>query len=124
MRMRISDDLVQIVDVDNVQSAILKSWSGIVAWNRKTKMWEGRICGELLNRLSSIVRLPAPIEAERQRMNKVQEAVDFERTVPAEELKPLTDYPVTKNLYAHQTRAANMALLTFGLVDWQEVYEK
>ena len=48
-------------------------------------------------------------------MNELQEAVDEERM--AEEPVPLYNYPVKYPLFKHQTRGANMALLTFGLVD-------
>ena len=75
------------------------------------------VCAELLNRLSKLIPLPKPLNAERYRLNAVQEAVDAERVRPVGELKPLVKYPVKRNLYAHQMRAANMALLTFGLMD-------
>lgn len=38
-----------------------------------------------------------------------------ERIKAAEEVKPLVKYPVRKKLYTHQVRAANMALMVFGL---------
>ena len=74
------------------------------------------MCAELLNRLAGLIPLPKPLDAERHRLNVVQEAVDAERIRPAEKLKPLARYPVKKNLYAHQVRASNMCLLTFGIV--------
>lgn len=123
MKMRISGEYLQVIEVDQVQAAILKSWNGVISWNRKTKMWNGRVSMELLNRMAGIIKLPDYIEAERIRMNKVQEAVDQQRTLEPDKLKPLSDYPVTKQLYKHQIRAANMALLTFGLTDWKEALE-
>ena len=86
-------------------------------WNKKQNWWEGLVCAELLNRLSKLIPLPKPLNAERYRLNAVQEAVDAERVRPTEDLKPFVKYPVKRNLYAHQMRAANMALLTFGLMD-------
>ena len=68
-------------------------------------MYEGIASAELLNKLATLVHLPPSIEAERTRMNEVQEAVDQERT--REHPEPLYKYPVTKNLYEHQVRAAN-----------------
>lgn len=120
MRMKMEDGWVFIKDADSVQTAILKSW-GRLKWDRKTKLWRGQVSMELLNKLRAMVLLPAPIEAERQRLNAVQAAVDKERTLPSEQVKPLVRYPVTRSLYTHQTRAANMALLTFGIVDPKEV---
>lgn len=86
-------------------------------WNKRQKWWEGLVCAELLNRLAGLVPLTKPLDAERHRLNAVQEAVDAERVRPTRDLKPLVKYPVKRNLYAHQMRAANMALLTFGLMD-------
>ena len=120
MRMKMENGFIYIIEADQVQMAVIKSW-GMMKWSRKNAMWTGLVGRELLNRLSSLVPLPAPVEEERKRLAAVQEAVDFERTLPAEELKPLMKYPVTKDLYTHQTRAANMALLTFGIVDPKEV---
>ena len=120
MRMKMEDGFIYIIEADLTQNARIKSW-GLMKWSRKNAMWTGLVGRELLNRLSSLVPLPAPVEAERKRLEEVQRAVDYERTLPADELKPLAKYPVTKSLYAHQTRAANMAMLTFGIVDPKEV---
>lgn len=89
-------------------------------WNKRQKWWEGLVCAELLNRLAKLIPLTEPLNAERHRLNAVQEAVDAERVRPAGDLKPLAKYPVKRSLYAHQMRAANMALLTFGLIDISE----
>lgn len=119
MLIRMRDGCIQIVEADSTQTAVFKSWGGMMKWNKKKKWWEGLVCAELMNRLAKLVPLPEPLNAERHRLNAVQETVDAERIRPAEELRPLVRYPVKKNLYAHQMRAANMALLTFGLVDPQ-----
>ena len=37
------------------------------------------------------------------------------------EPEPLYKFPVKMNLYRHQTRGANMALLTFGLIEPEQV---
>ena len=116
MRMKMDGGWIYIIEADQTQNARIKSW-GLMKWSRKNAMWSAAVSGELLNRLSALVPLPAPIEAERRRLIAVQQAVDYERILPADKLKPLVKYPVTKDLYAHQTRAANMALLVFGLAD-------
>ena len=69
--------------------------------------------------VGSVVRLPAPIEAYRAQLHRVQTAVDRERLNP--DPAQLYKYPVKLPLYKHQIRAANMALLTFGLIAPQEV---
>ena len=52
-------------------------------------------------------------------MLSLQNAIDSERM--AEKPVPLVKYPVKLNLFAHQIRGANMALLTFGFTDPPEV---
>lgn len=113
MKMAMKDGMIRIIEADVTQAAIIKSW-GKMKYSRSNQMYEGPVSMELLNRLAGLVRLPSAIEAVRKNMNKVQEAVDQERV--RKDPKPLVDYPVTKSLYQHQVRAANMALLTFGLV--------
>ena len=73
----------------------------------------------LLDKLSKIVRLPPAIESYRQRLDETQRAVDKMRI--EKEPEALVKYPVQGSLYEHQVRAANMALLTFGLADPKEV---
>ena len=117
MRIKMDNGCIVIIEADSPQTAVLKSWGGMMKWNKKQNWWEGLVCAELLNRLSKLIPLPKPLNAERYRLNAVQEAVDAERVRPTEDLKPFAKYPVKRNLYAHQMRAANMALLTFGLMD-------
>lgn len=123
MMMKLENGFVYVKDADKAsQESVIRSW-GMMKWNRTNQWFEGEATRELLNRLRSITRLPAPIEEERLRLNRIQVAVDKVRTLPEKDLKPLVKYPVTKSLYTHQVRAANMALLTFGLVDPKEVLE-
>ena len=68
-----------------------------------------------------LVPLPQSIKEERDLLNDIQKAVDEERVLPADDMKPLVKYPVKKKLFAHQVRAANMAALVFGLVGPEEV---
>lgn len=114
MKMAMKDGMLRIIEADVTQAAIIKSW-GKMKYSRVNQMYEGQVSAELLNRLATLVRLPASIEKIRQQMNTVQEAVDHERV--REDPKPLYKYPVTKPLYQHQVRAANMALLTFGMIE-------
>jgi hypothetical protein len=126
MKMAMKDGMIRIIEADVTQAAIIKSW-GKMKYSRSNQMYEGPVSMELLNKLAGLVRLPPAIEAVRKNMNKVQEAVDQERV--RKDPKPLVDYPVTKSLYQHQVRAANMALLTFGLIppekeDYEDVDHK
>lgn len=117
MKIAVKDGKILIKEADATQMAIMKSWNKL-KWNKSLQMMVGECDLEILQRLSTIVRLPGSIDAIRQKMEDAQEAVDAERI--RKEPKPLAHYPVKKSLYTHQVRAANMALLTFGMVDPEE----
>ena len=104
MKIALKDGQILIKEADENQFLIIKSW-GKMKWSKPQ---------ELLNKLSGIVRLPGPIEDRRQRLNEVAAAIDRERL--KKEPEPLYKYPVKKQLYQHQTRGANMALMAFGLI--------
>lgn len=111
MKMALQGNTLMIKEADNVQFTIIKSWNKM-RWDRKAQMLTGTADMELLDKLSSIVRLPPAIAQRRERLHAVQDAVDRERV--NERPEPLFSYPVKMPLYAHQTRGANMCLLTFG----------
>lgn len=121
MKMKLDEGKLIIADCDSTQFNIIKSWN-LMRWNRGRQWLEGPCTRELLNKLAKIVRLPALIETERIHMNELQEAVDFERM--QEEPVPLYNYPVKYPLFKHQTRGANMALLTFGLASPKDVLKE
>lgn len=114
MKMALKDGEILIKDADNMQFTIIKSWNKM-RWSKAEQMLRGPADGELLNKLASLVRLPIALEAERQRLNRIAEAVDKERMTaePVALYKP----PVKMDMFRHQVRGFNMALLTFGLVD-------
>lgn len=113
MKIALKDGQILIKEADENQFLIIKSW-GKMKWSKAQQMLYGPADIELLNKLSGIVRLPGPIEDRRQRLNEVAAAIDRERL--KKEPEPLYKYPVKFPLFKHQTRAANMALITFGLV--------
>lgn len=121
MKMAMKDGKIMLIEVDNTQMAIIKSWNSM-KYDRRKNMMIGDCSKELLDKLSKIVRLPPAIEDYRQRLDETQRAVDKMRV--EKNPKPLAKYPVHGSLYEHQVRAANMALLTFGLVDPKEVLEQ
>lgn len=104
---------IAIVDADNVQFTVIKSWNKM-RWNKAAQALTGTADLELLDRLAGLVRLPPNIEQLRSGLRAVQDAVDRERVNP--EPTPFYKYPVKMPLYAHQTRGSNMCLLTFGWV--------
>lgn len=111
MKMALQDATLILIEVDTSQFTIIKSWNKM-RWDKATKQLRGTADLELLDRLSGLVRLTSSVEARRQELRRVLEAVDRERTNP--EPKPFYKYPVKLPLYAHQVRGANMALLEFG----------
>lgn len=113
MKMALKDGKVLIKDADSTQGAVIRSWNRM-RWNKSLKLFEGDLSGDLLDRLAKLVKLPQAIEEERQAIHGVQRAVDQERA--RKDPEPLVRYPVTKQLYKHQVRAANMALITFGII--------
>ena len=87
MKMAMKDGKIMLIEVDNTQMAIIKSWNSMKYDRRKNMM-----IGDCVDKM---------------RVEKEPEA--------------LVKYPVQGSLYEHQVRAANMALLTFGLADPKEV---
>ena len=113
MKMKLENGELIVADVDSSQYAIIKSFN-MMRWNRQRQWLEGAATMELLDKFSKLVKLPQTIEDERLRMHYLQDAIDSERM----KNKPtdLFRYPINGNLFIHQAKAANMALLTFGLV--------
>ena len=113
MKMALNGSTILLVDVNSAQFAIIKSWSKM-RWNAKEKQLEGTASLELLDKLAGLVRLAPSVEARRQELRQVLDAVDRERVNPHP--RPFYKYPVKLPLYAHQVRASNMCLITFGWV--------
>lgn len=113
MKMALQGNTLKIIEADNVQFTVIKSWNKM-RWSKNDQMLIGTADLELLDKLANIVRLPPAIEAHRVELHRVQDAVDRERVNP--EPVPMYNYPVKLPLYRHQVRAANMCLMTFGLI--------
>lgn len=114
MKMALQGDTLKIIDTDSVQFTVIKSW-GKMKYSKKDQMLIGSADMELLDKLTSMVKLPPKVEARRLELHRVQDAVDQERTNPTPH--PFVQYPVKLSLFAHQVRGANMALLTFGWIE-------
>jgi len=113
VKMALQGTTLRIKDADNVQFTVIKSWNKM-RWVKKLQELQGTADLELLDRLAGLVRLPPDVDRRRQELKAVQDAVDRQRV--ADHPDPLFKYPVKMPLYAHQTRGANMALITFGWV--------
>ena len=64
MKMALKDTTLFIKEADNVQFTIIKSWNKM-KWSKASQTLAGTADLELLDKLSSIVRLPPAIEARR-----------------------------------------------------------
>ena len=118
--MALQGNTLKIIEADNVQFTVMKSWNKL-KWDKRNKMLTGVADIELLDKLAGIVRLPPAIEAHRAELHRVQDAVDAERMNPDPE--PLVQPPIKLSMYKHQVRGFNMALLTFGLVEPPEAHD-
>lgn len=127
MKIAMIGYMLSISNVDKVQFAIISSWN-LMKWDKQKQRLTGTATLELLEKLSELTGLPTggginpktgkpyPNIAEYyQQLRRVREAVDTERL--EENPIPIYDPPVKSNLYKHQIRGYNMALLTFG---WAE----
>ena len=73
MKMAMKDGKIMLIEVDNTQMAIIKSWNSM-KYDRRKNMMIGDCSKELLDKLSKIVRLPPAIESYRQRLDETQRA--------------------------------------------------
>lgn len=113
MKMKKTDDNMLIIkDITSEQFAVIKSWNKMV-WKKATKTLEAPCEIELLDKLSTLVKLPPRISAYRDELVKVQTAVDDMRI--KENVTPIVQPPVKANLFQHQVRGYNMALINFTL---------
>ena len=114
MKIALIRGVVTIAELSNLDFQRLKNIGGL-RWNRTTRCMVGPVSLNLLDGLARYYKLPADMEAKRQRMGKTRREIDAERL--AEDPAPLLPYPVKANLYKHQIRGANMALRAFGALD-------
>lgn len=113
MKMKKTDDNMLIIkDITSEQFAVIKSWNKMV-WKKATKTLEAPCEIELLDKLSTLVKLPPRISAYKDELMKVQTAVDDMRI--KENVTPTVQPPVKANLFQHQVRGYNMALINFTL---------
>lgn len=122
MKMAFQDGHLRIREMTDEQYQILRSL-GRFKWNKTTKELSGIVDLDTLNRLSTIVPLPEPIEAYRKELINAQVVVNKLRL--EESPKPLIKPPIKDGIkpYAHQIRGYNMALVVFGLVEPKEALE-
>lgn len=111
MKIALRDGDLILREISTDQYNIIKSWN-LMRWVKAQQCLQGRASIGLLDMLTVFGKLPPNIEAYRQSLHKTADLVNIERN--AAEPRPFIPYPVTKSLFRHQTRASNMAMLTFG----------
>lgn len=121
MRIKMGDGKITLIECSDTQTSVIRSW-GKMEYNRKAGSFTAPIGDEILQKLNDRRWLPGPYAEELQRRKRVRAAVDRERI--KEEPQPVVRFPVKASLYKHQIRAANMALITFGLIPPEAVNEK
>ena len=115
MQQKIDGSLI-FVKATSEEGKLIKKWH-LMRYDRKNKWWYGEVSRTLLMNLKKAGGLSPPAEEILNHMNIVQTAIDKERIKPDKDIKPLYKFPVKRNLYTHQIRAANMCALLFGIVE-------
>lgn len=118
MKMAIKNGDIILAGWTQLQYNVIMAWNK-VSYHKATKTRPPTLVGpcdlELLTKLSQLITLPAPAEAIRQRLNAKQDAIN--RMRKTENVKPLIEPPVKADLFQHQIRGYNMALIAFDLVE-------
>lgn len=89
--------------------------------DKKAGYWYGELSKTILEKTRTAFGLIKMAQEKLDGYNRIQEAVDRMRNLPGDKVPDLVDYPVNANLFIHQRRAVNMALLTFGVIKPEEV---
>jgi len=114
MQQKIDNGII-FVKASKEEEAVIKTWR-MMKKDKDKGYWYGEITRPLLENLQRNGGLIPPAKAILKEMLTVQAAVDAERLKPDKEIKPRYKYPVKAKLFTHQTRAANMALMVFGIL--------
>ena len=111
MKIAMKEGRVILAQIEPARMEKLKAIR-MLRWDRARQTYSAPISLDLLNALATIFRLPDFIEKERRQLDYIARRIEGERS--AAHPVPLVPYPVKADLYAHQIRAANMAMLQFS----------
>ena len=114
MRQKIDNGIIY-VQPSKEEEAVIKTWR-MMKKDKEKGYWYGAISRPLLENLKRNGGLIPPAKKILDDMLTVQAAVDAERIKPDKSISPRYKYPVKAKLFTHQVRAANMALMVFGVV--------
>lgn len=108
MKIALQNGQIILAEIEPLRYEQLKRM-GIFRWNKTTRTMTGPVSLDALNALHNRFTLPDFVETERERLAEVARQVEQQRE--ATEPKPLAAYPVRAQMFQHQIRGANMALL-------------
>ena len=108
MKIALQHGQIILAEIEPLRYDQLKRM-GIFRWNKTTRTMTAPVSLDALTALHNRFTLPDFVEAERERLAEVARQVEQQRE--ATEPKPLAAYPVRAQMFQHQIRGANMALL-------------
>lgn len=108
MKIALQHGQIILAEIEPLRYEQLKRM-GIFRWNKTTRTMTGPVSLDALNALHNRFTLPDFVETERERLAEVARQVEQQRE--DKEPKPLAAYPVRAQMFQHQIRGANMALL-------------
>ena len=111
MKIAMKEGRIILAEIEQARMDRLKK-TRMLRWNKADHTYSAPVSLDLLNTLAGSFRLPDGIEKERQRLDYMARRVEGERN--ATNPVPLVRYPVKADLYKHQVRAANMAMIQFA----------
>jgi len=112
MRMAIRDGEVLLADLGDSYMHFREIAS--MKWDKTSRVLKGPADYETLLALSQIFRLPDAYQKYFDGLKAQRRLIEEQRS--CDDPEPIADYPVKVKLYKHQIRAANMALMTFGVM--------
>lgn len=117
MKVAMKNGRIVLAQIEQARMDKLKK-TGMLRWNRAARTYSAPVTLDLLEVLAQIFPLPDTVEAERRRLDDIRLQIEAQRTT--EKPEPICYYPVKATLFSHQIRAANMAMLVFGVITPKE----
>ena len=98
----------------------IKSWR-MFKENKKEGYWYAEVSKTMLEKVKANGGLIPSAMAELERLQRVQRAVDYVRSLPDDKIPQVVKFPVKAQLFKHQQRGVIMTLLTFGVLKPEDV---
>lgn len=111
MKIAMKEGRIILAEIEQARMDRLKK-TRMLRWNKADRTYSAPVSLDLLNTLAGIFRLPDFVEKERRKLDYMARRLEGERN--AAKPLPLVHYPVKAELFQHQVRAANMAMIQFA----------